>query len=52
MVVVWGMVARTLVKEMHRLRIVGDTAGATLAEQDAEVILGEMKRVGAHTILP
>jgi hypothetical protein len=45
-VVIWGMVARTLLKEMHRLRLRGDHAGAALVEAEVDVMLGEMQRVG------
>lgn len=45
-VVVWGMVGRTLVKEMHRLRLSGDHINARVLEEDADIILGEMNRVG------
>lgn len=47
LVVIWGMVARVLIKEMHRLRSLGDMENASLVEAEADLILRDMVRVGA-----
>jgi hypothetical protein len=47
LVIIWGMVARVLIKEMHRLRITGDKDNASVVEGEADLILQDMVRVGA-----
>jgi hypothetical protein len=45
-VVIWGMVARTLLKEMHRLRLQGQTVAAAAVEEEVDLVLRETQRVG------
>ncbi|KAL7419330.1 hypothetical protein Q5752_006168 [Cryptotrichosporon argae] len=45
-VLVWSMIAKVLIKEVHRLNLVYDTVGALAASQDADVIIDEMTRIG------
>lgn len=45
-VVIWGMIARTLLKEMHRLRLEGDLIDAANAEGDVDIVMREINRVG------
>jgi hypothetical protein len=45
-VLVWSLIAKVLIKELHRLMLAGDTESAQSVVLEADVIIGEMARIG------
>ncbi|RXK40913.1 hypothetical protein M231_01761 [Tremella mesenterica] len=46
LLLIWTMAAKTLIKEMHRLRVAGDHAAAVVPDEESNVIIAELHRVG------
>ncbi|EIW71126.1 hypothetical protein TREMEDRAFT_27564, partial [Tremella mesenterica DSM 1558] len=46
LLLIWTMAAKTLIKEMHRLRLAGDHAAAVVPDEESNVIIAELHRVG------
>lgn len=44
-VLVWSMIAKVLIKEAHRLTLVGDTENARITAADADAAIAEIRRI-------
>lgn len=44
-VLVWSMIAKVLIKESHRLTLIGDSENANIIAADAETIISEIRRI-------
>lgn len=44
-VLVWSMIAKVLIKEAHRLTLVGDSENARITAADADTVIAEIRRI-------
>ncbi|WRT64635.1 uncharacterized protein IL334_001569 [Kwoniella shivajii] len=46
-ILVWCMIAKTLIKELRRTTIVGDFSASRVVEEDIDVLIAEMRRISS-----
>lgn len=44
-ILVWSMIAKVLIKEAHRLTLIGDTENANITAGDADTVIAEIRRI-------
>ncbi|ORY20914.1 hypothetical protein BCR39DRAFT_554526 [Naematelia encephala] len=47
-ILVWSLIAKVFIKELHRLRTIRQTEAAQAIEDDVDLYISQMKLIGAH----